>query len=343
MSDIVLVTQSEFTKAEHVFRSHPNLRAVAAPADEASLARAVQAERCRAVIVGVQPYRGPLYEAIGESGGTSGAIIARFGVGHDSIDKTLAGRHGIVVTNTPGTLDTSVAEHTLWLIGSLARHLAAGHCAMLSGQWEPQSGVQLRGQTLGILGFGAIGRRVATMAGFGLGMRVIAADQVDVQELEQREGKSLAALRSELGFAEYTTDATSVFQRADVLSVHLPATPVTENFVSAARLAMMKPSSLLVNTARGAVLDEDALYDALAAERLAGAALDVYKQEPYQPQSPQRDLRTLCNVVLTPHVGSNTAAANEAMARAALQNVLCFLAGRFRELAHVGGPIKNET
>lgn len=335
MTGTVLVTRPEFAKARRVFCADKRLQVIDAPDDEASLAEIVRAERCRAVIVGVQPYNGPLYEALGQCGGPPGSIIARFGVGHDNIDKTLAQRHRIVVTNTPGVLDASVAEHTLWLIGCLARQLAQCHASMTAHQWDPQMGVELNGQTLGVLGFGAIGRRVAKMARDGFGMRVIAAGRVGVREFEEREGWHINRLKDEFGVEQYTSDANLVFECADVLSVHLPATRQTEDFVDAGKLAMMRPTSFLVNTARGAVLDEDALYDALANGRLAGAALDVYKSEPYRPQSPRRDLRELPNVVLTPHIGSHTAGANNAMARSALHNVSQFLQGRTDQLAQV--------
>jgi phosphoglycerate dehydrogenase-like enzyme len=116
-----------------------------------------------------------------------------------------------------------------------------------------------------------------------------------------------------------------------------------QNFVNADLLASLKRDCLLVNTARGSVLDEDALYDALSAGRLAGAALDVYQQEPYRPQSPGRDLRSLPNIVLTPHIGSNTVGANEAMARASLANVTNFLQGRLDELTRVDGARISRT
>lgn len=337
MKPIVLVTEPEFVKAEGLFSEQSDLHVVAVPGDEASLAEGVREHDARAVIVGVQPYRGPLYEALGEVGGDAGAIIARFGVGHDSVDKEQALRHGIVVTNTPGVLDVSVAEHTMWLTGSLARHVASGHQAMKSGEWQPHTGVELRGRTLGILGFGAIGRRVATMASFGFGMRVVAADCLSLDELEQREGKDLEGIKRTYGIDTYLNDIDAIFSESDVLSVHLPAVAATTNFVNADRLARMKPSALLVNTARGSIVDENALYDALATGRLAGAALDVYQCEPYRPQSPDRDLSRLANVVLTPHVGSNTAEANSRMAKAALANVVSFLGQRMNELTRVDG------
>lgn len=337
MKPVVLVAQPVFVKAEGLFTEQPDLHIVAVPEGEAWLAESVREHDARSVIVGVQPYRGPLYEALGEVGGDAGAIIARFGVGHDSVDKDQARRHGIVVTNTPGVLDVSVAEQTMWLIGSLARHLASGHAAMKSGEWQPQTGVELRGRTLGILGFGAIGRRVATMASFGFGMRVVAADCLTCEQLEQREGKDLEEIKRTYGIDAYLSDIDAVFSESDVLSIHLPAVAATANFINADRLARMKPGALLVNTARGSVVDENALYDALSAGRLAGAALDVYQCEPYRPESADRDLRRLGNMVLTPHVGSNTAEANNRMAKAALANVVSFLEQRMEELTRVEG------
>ncbi|MCH5372439.1 MAG: hypothetical protein JJ992_00555, partial [Planctomycetes bacterium] len=199
----------------------------------------------------------------------------------------------------------------------------------------PQTGLEFRGRTLGILGFGSIGRQVARIAHFGFQMRVVAVDRLPVEQLEQRAGITLEAIKRQFGVDDYTNDVEHVFRNADVLSIHLPATPATENFVDSARLGLMKPEALLVNTARGAVLDEDALYDALAEGRLGGAALDVYRNEPYHPVSPARDLRTLSNVVLTPHTGSNTRQANRAMARAALDNAAHFLAGDLQSLRRV--------
>jgi lactate dehydrogenase-like 2-hydroxyacid dehydrogenase len=335
MSNTVLVTDNVFAKAEDVFRGDDRLNVRPVAGDESSLARAVLDSGSRLVIVGVQPYSGALYEALGQTGGVHGALIARFGVGHDSVDKSLARQHNIVVTITPGVLDASVAEHAMWLMGSLARHVAACHAAMTAGAFEPRMGIELCGCTLGILGFGAIGRRVARIAHFGFLMRVVVADQIPVDQLQQRMGKGISEIQSTFGVDLYSNDADLIIREADVLSIHLPATPETANFVNARRLALMKRDALLINTARGAVLDEDALYDALAAGELGGAALDVYQHEPYRPLSPQRDLRDLPNVVLTPHIGSNTQQANRAMARAALDNAANFLGGHLEQLSRV--------
>jgi lactate dehydrogenase-like 2-hydroxyacid dehydrogenase len=335
MTPTVLVTEQVFAKAADVFRQEQRLQAVASAADEASLVAAVIEHQSRAVIVGIEPYVGPLYEALGRVGGSRGGLIARFGVGHDSIDKQAAGRHGVVVTNTPGVLETSVAEHAMWLMGSLARHVASCHAAMRADSWEPQTGRELRGSTLGILGFGGIGKQVARIAHFGFQMRVLAADCLTPEELQQRAGMTLDEIKRQYGVDLVTDDADHVLGEADVVSIHLPAKPENRCFVDAARLQRIKSDALLVNTARGAVVDEEALYDALAGGHLGGAALDVYQHEPYRPVSPERDLRTLPNVVLTPHTGSNTRQANRAMARAALDNALHFLQGNLERLSRV--------
>jgi lactate dehydrogenase-like 2-hydroxyacid dehydrogenase len=335
MKEVVLVTKPEFSKAEDAFRGEDRHRLQTAPPDEASLARRVIEERSRAVIVGVDTYRGPLYEALDAAGGGRGALIARFGVGHDGIDKRLARRHRIVVTNTPGVLDKSVAEHAMWLIGTLARNITVCHQAVASGRFEPLPGLQLHGRTLAILGFGSIGRRVAKAAHFGFGMRVIGADQIAAEVIARREHCPIEEVRRRYGLQCYTNDVDMAFRQADALTIHLPAIESTRHFVNADRLALMKPGALLVNTARGSVLDEDALHDALAAGRLGGAALDVFESEPYQPQSPGRDLRGLSNVVMTPHISSNTLDANWAMAGAALENVHHFLSGDREKLTPV--------
>lgn len=319
--ETILVTDLEFRKAEEVFRKAKDVRCEPAPGDEAALADAVAAHGARAVIVGVAAYRGPLHEALGKK---NVAIIARFGVGHDSVDKALARQHGIVVTNTPGVLDESVAEHTIWLMGCLARRVAGLDAHMRAGEFSGQTGVELHGKTLGILGLGNIGRRVAAMAHFGFGMKVIAC------------GRRASAERlAECGIEYYNDCAEEVFRQCDILSVHLRSDASTRHFLNAERLSWLQPGARLINTARGAVLDESALFDALAGGRLAGAALDVFEHEPYEPVQPDKDLRTLGNVVLTPHIGSNTREANARMAEAALANVRRFLAGERESLSRV--------
>lgn len=330
-TDLVLVTEPEYRKAEEVFRNAWGTRFEPAPAAESELARQVLERGARVAVVGVMPYVGPLYEAIGSMRG----LIVRFGVGHDNIDKAIAQRYGVTVANTPGVLDASVAEHAIWLMGCLARRISRLEAAFRIGGFAGETGIELAGRTLGILGFGHIGRRVAAMAHFGFGIRVVAADSRTIAEVEATEGQRIEDILANAGAEEYTTDIETVFRVADILSVHLPVTPGTTRFINAERLSWMKPSALLVNTARGAVLDECALYDALSGGALAGAALDVFEKEPYEPVDPARDLRNLPNIVLTPHVGSNTVEANERMGKACIDNSLKFLAGQMDQISIV--------
>jgi lactate dehydrogenase-like 2-hydroxyacid dehydrogenase len=179
---------------------------------------------------------------------------------------------------------------------------------------------------------------VAQIAHFGLGMRVVAAESRRGEDLERAEGQPIAELLDAWGIEEITSDVDRVLGEADVVSIHLPANEQTRQFVDARRLAALRPDALLVNTARGSVLDEAALYDALASGRLGGAGLDVFETEPYRPAAEGKDLRTLANVVLTPHIGSNTRQANRRMAESCLANVLHFFAGRHEQLTRVAEP-----
>jgi phosphoglycerate dehydrogenase-like enzyme len=164
---------------------------------------------------------------------------------------------------------------------------------------------------------------VAAIAARGLGMRVIGC---------KRTADGVEELAGEFGFAEVTTDFNAAVRAADFVSLHIPSVPETRRFLGAERLARLSPHAWVVNTARGAVVDEEALYDALASGRLAGAALDVFVREPYEPAAPGKDFRTLPNVILTPHVGSSTVEACERMARRALRNIALAEAERPAEM-----------
>jgi len=337
MNDAVLVTRTEYVKGEAVFQAATGCRPEPVDSDEAALAAAVRAKRARVVIVGVTRYSGPLYDALVEVAAGQGALIARFGVGHDSVDKPRAAAGRITVTNTPGVLDQSVAEHALWLMGALARRVAQSDAAFRGGTFQSPAGIELGGRTLGVIGCGPIGRRVAAIAHFGLGMRVLAADPRPLADCAAQWQTTPAELLARWGLDAYEAEAEVVMRAADVVSLHLPAIPATRHFINAARLGVMRSGSLLINTARGSVVDEAAVYDALAARQIGGAGLDVFETEPYVPVDPAKDLRRLEDVVLTPHVGSNTVEANRRMAQASLANAESFLAGRQDALTRVPG------
>ncbi len=337
MQHCVLVTEPEYAKGKEVFQAERHWQVESVPSEEQSLAQSIRQKHCRAVIVGVERYTGQLYEALADVAGPDGAIIARYGVGYDNIDGKLAQQHHIVVTNTPGVLTESVAEQTFWLMGALARHIAQLDATMRAGYFAPQAGTELQGKTLAVMGFGHIGRRVAAMAHLGVGMKIIAEDEYPLAEQAQREGLTEVGFKEKYGLDEYTTDPLEALRAADIVTIHMAVTGETQNFFNAQRLNAMKPGALLVNTARGQLIDEDALYDALSSGRLGGAALDVYAEEPYRPRNPSKDLRTLANTVLTPHVASDTHEANARMARVCLENIGHFLAGQMDQLDWVAG------
>jgi phosphoglycerate dehydrogenase-like enzyme len=310
---LVLVTEPEFRKAPDVFTSSSTIECVAAPSDEGELAAAIASRGARHAIIGHLPYRNQLYESL-----PRGAVLARFGVGYESIDLARATAAGLLCTNTPGVLDQSVAELTMLLIAGAARHFVAIAGRMREREWTPQTGRELAGKTLAIIGSGRIGQAVARIAAGGYHMRVIGC----------RRTPAVA----EPPFHTMTTDFSAAVREADFVSLHMPASPANRRFIDRERLAAIRPEAWLINTARGAVVDEAALYDALAARQLAGAALDVFEREPYEPIDPSHDLRTLSNVILTPHSGSNTTEANRGMAARAVANVEFGVRGEFGQM-----------
>ncbi|MEO8483932.1 MAG: NAD(P)-dependent oxidoreductase [Acidobacteriota bacterium] len=303
----VVVTEAEYQRAERTYLDESRVRVVIAPAAEAPLAAAIREAGARHAIVGGKPYVGPLYAAL-----PRGGVLARFGVGHDGIDKAAATAAGVLCTNTPSVLDQSVAEFTMALLTGAARWVPAMDAAMHGGSWTQREGIELSGKTLVVVGCGRIGRAVARIAAKGFSMRVVGLARSASQE----------ASAGDADFVEITTDVVRAFGMADFVTLHMPSAPENRHYINAKTLALLPRHAWLINTARGAVLDELALYDALASRRLAGAALDVFDREPYEPATAGADLRTLPNVVLAPHVGSHTAEANHRMASRALQNVV---------------------
>ncbi len=222
-------------------------------------------------------------------------VIGRAGVGVDNVDVEAATRRGIVVANAPESNVVSAAEHTIGLLVALSRNIAQAHAALKQGRWERSkwAGIELADKTLGVLGFGRIGQQVSRRAQ-GLGMRVLAYDPF-VSEERFRE----------LG-AERVETVDEVLGASDFLTLHLPLTPETRGSIDAAAFAKMRDGVRLVNAARGELVDEAALVDALRAGKVAGAAVDVYSVEPYSGP-----LLELDQVVVTPHLAASTAEAQD--------------------------------
>jgi D-3-phosphoglycerate dehydrogenase len=238
-------------------------------------------------------------------------LISILGTGTDNVDLEAASRRGISVTNTPGVGAPSVAELTIGLMLGLVRAIPISDARLRQGTWQHIEGPELAGKTLGLLGLGAIGQYVARL-GHGLGMRVIAWSYSPDPQRAERLGVELV-------------ERDDIFRRADVVSVHLRNTPEVRGIVGARELALMKPSAYLINTARGALVDESALAAALGAQQIAGAALDVYTEEPLPPE--RNPFRELSNVVLTPHIGAVTREANTRSRAMPVDNIIAYLEG----------------
>ncbi len=261
---------------------------------------------CDVVVAGSEPYTEEVFR-------NSPRLrhIQRFGVGFDAIDLAAATRHGVVVSTAPGTNDWGVADHTIGLMLVLAHNILRDDRAVRAGLWRTRSvlGQDLWRKTLGIVGLGRIGKGVARRAR-GFDMRVLAAEPEPDLEFCRLHGVELVPLET-------------LLRESDFVSLHLPLSSETVGFMDAARFALMKPGAYFINTARGGLVDEDALYEALVSGRLAGAGLDVRAVEP------PTDTRffELENVVLTPHTAPNTVGVWLATGQLCAENVLRVLRG----------------
>ena len=237
--------------------------------------------------------------------------IAVYGIGVDNIDLEACRRRGIVVTNTPGYAAEAVAEAALALALAVARKIVSNDRAVREGRWARTPVVQLAGKTLGVIGAGPIAQRMMAL-GHCLGMEVLAWTFHPSPEREKALGVPFLPLEE-------------VLRRADVLSLHLPLTPQSRGLIGRRELALMKPTAILVNTARSAIVDEEALTEALQSGRLAGAGLDVFSQEPLPKDHP---LARLENTVLSPHNAAMTPETTLRGLLMAVENIRGWLAGK---------------
>ncbi|MRX45269.1 phosphoglycerate dehydrogenase [Agromyces kandeliae] len=251
-------------------------------------------------------------------------VIARAGVGLDNVDIKSATTAGVMVVNAPTSNIISAAELTVGHILSLARHIPAAHSALAQGEWKRSAytGTELYEKTVGIIGLGRIGALIAARLQ-AFGVQVIAYDPYIT-----------AARAQQLGVQTVTLD--ELLEQSDFITIHMPKTPETTGMIGADQLAKMKPTAFVVNVARGGLIDEDALHDALVAKTIAGAGLDVFVQEPPK-ESP---LLALPNVVVTPHLGASTDEAQEKAGISVAKSVRLALAGELvPDAVNVAGGI----
>ena len=249
------------------------------------------------------------------AGGERVKLIANYGVGFDHIDLSAAKTKGIAVSNTPGVLTDATADLALTLMLMAARRAGEGERELRSGKWtgwRPTHliGSALRGKVLGIVGMGRIGMATAERAKRGFGMKIAYFARGPRDEAKALDG-------------EFCPDLETLLAKSDFVSLHIPGGAATSNLIDAQALAAMKAGSYLINTARGGVVDHDALAEALKSGHLAGAGLDVYPEEPQVPEA----LLELENVVLLPHLGSANAETREAMGLRAMANIEAFARG----------------
>ena len=240
-------------------------------------------------------------------------VVGRAGVGVDNIDLDAATRHGVLVLNAPTGNTIAAAEHAVAMMLALARNVARADTSLRGGKWERSrfTGVELREKTLGLLGLGKIGFEVARIASQGLQMRVLSHDPVATAERAEQAGAELV-------------DFETLLQESDVLSVHVPLTDHTRGIIGAAELRRMRKGARLINVARGGIIDEQALADAIREGQIAGAAIDVFTKEPPDAKNP---LLELAEVVVTPHLGASTREAQVNVAADVADQIVEFLQG----------------
>ncbi len=237
-------------------------------------------------------------------------VVSRYGVGYNNVDLNAASKNGVIVTNTPGANAIAVAELTIALILNMLRPILPAVQRTKQGEWPRYKGFSLDGKTVGLLGLGAIGKETAKrLAGFGC--RVMAYDLYPDEKFAAEYGIEMSIL-------------DVILPAADIISLHLPGTAETREIVNAEFIDKMKPGAWLVNTARGDLISEKALVDAIENGKLSGAALDVYSEEPPPHSSP---IFSFDQIITTPHMGAHADSATNAMGRMAMDECLRVLQG----------------
>jgi lactate dehydrogenase-like 2-hydroxyacid dehydrogenase len=255
-------------------------------------------------------------DAVLEAAGPRLKIVANYTVGYDNFDLAAFKRHGILAATTAGSSNNAVAEHACALMFAVAKRLHEGDALMRAGKyrgWDPDllPGMELSGKTLGIIGLGRIGSGLAHIAHHGLAMRVLYHDVVRNEAFETTETAKFV-------------ETDELLKKSDVVSLHVPLLPSTRHLIDAGKLRLMKETAILINTARGPIIDEKALVEALKSGRIGGAGLDVYEAEPRLSTG----LAKIPNVVLTPHTASSTVETRAEMSRLSAQAIIDALAGR---------------
>ena len=306
----VIIQKDLFTRSSEVFSSAAKEHGIqffqTDVLDEKAMLE-LHNEGTNCFVIGAEAYSREFYTSLHE-----GSAVIRYGVGYNAVPIDICKSRKIKVGYTPGTLTDSVAEHTFALLLAVARNIPVLHQSMKADIWKGITGMELKGKTIAIIGFGQIGQAVARIAKYGFGMRVNAYDILKINSSDLCD-------QSSDNFEEAVRDA-------HIISLHLATLPSTMGFINAKRIGRMKDGVIFMNSARGELVVEKDLFDALTSGKIAVAGLDVFANEPYHP-SPEVDFRKLANVVLTPHCGSNTREACNRMAKMVVDNILAYYSG----------------
>ncbi len=273
-----------------------------------------------ASLAGSEPYTRKVFERFPQL-----KVVARVGVGYDAVDVQAATDHGCVITIAPGTNQDSVSEHCFMLILALSRNLLKQHEPIRDGKWPRAANLPVRGKTLGLVGLGRIGKSM-TKRGQAFGMKVIAYEPFPDASFVESHGVKLLSL-------------DDLLREADYVSLHLPAIAGTMKLINAERLKLMKPTAFLINSARGAVVDEVALYEALRDKKIAGAGLDVFDEEPPLQDNP---ILKLDNVVMTAHTAGVDTQSRDDMARKAAECIAAISRGEWPADCIVNPEVKSK-
>ncbi len=263
---------------------------------------------CVASLAGSEPYTRAV---IAKAAAAGLKVIARAGVGYDAVDLQAATDHGVAVCYAPGTNQDAVAEHAFMLMLALVRRLREQDIELRQGLWPRRAVGNLRGNTLGIIGLGRIGKAMAKRA-IPFGLEVIATEILPDHEFAKAHNVTFVPLEE-------------LFRRADIITLHVPKTPLTKNIINRDSLALMKPTAFVLNTSRGGVVNEKDLYEALVAKKIAGAGLDVYEVEPPD----KNPLFTLDNIIVTAHTAGVDERSRQEMARLPALAIVKLLAGEW--------------
>lgn len=276
-----------------------------------------QLQGIHAAVAGSEPYTRKVIQAHPQL-----RVIARAGVGYDAVDLSAATDAGVAVTITPGTNQDAVAEHTFAMILAIAKNLVPQHLGTCELKWPRQANLNLRGRTLGIAGLGRIGKAVA-IRGQAFGMKLIAYEPYQDHEFAKQYGVTFVSL-------------DQLLAESDFLSLHMPASKESRHLINKQTLAKMKPSAYLVNTARGALVNEPDLIEALESKQIAGAGLDVFEEEP----PCDAPFFHMSNVVVTPHAAGVDLKSRDDMALSAAQAIVSLSRGEWPAEKVVNGEVK---